>query len=747
MKKKLLRCLSLLLVITTISSFSACSSRKTAAGLKARRYKENAFSSNFTGSGTAYENEYWQLLWDDDKKQVNFKDKQTGCVWGQIPTEAFEGEKYGNISNAFKSAIIVYFYFANYLTEKKSFAFGDAVRDGMVYANQIENGLSVTYDFYELEFTVTVDYIINGNTFSTVVDPRKITDNGTNFVTGVAVLPFICGVENASETDWLFMPDGSGSVIRPKNIDEMGIEGIAKIYGDDLSVQKYAYESVTQQVLMPVYGVVKKDNGLFCIVSSGAEQSSIAWQMGSSEVGFSSIYPMFRIRGYSLIETPNGFGWTSQTHIKKFDEYNVDTVFRVDYYPLSGEKANLNGMAEIYKEYLKETYDVKKASENDMVADLKIIGGMKQSSFVLGVPSEKLFCLTSTKQAETIVSDLADSIGNNVAVRLVGFGESGIDPGKVGGGFKVASEFGGEKGLSELTQSLEKRKIYPYYDFDIISMGESGAGYSPSDSGAILPDGNTAYFELFDFSSRSKLPGQYYILSRSLLKDASEQILGVKDKWNLKNISLASLSSTIYSDYISNSYRVCKNMAKDVTKIVNSMQSAKLKVAGSYANDYAAAALDFISDCPMSSSDYIFSYVSVPFYQMIFRGDKVLSSSAINLTSDEKRSLMFCVESGMIPSYTLIANYDKELATSQKSFIYGSVYDGNKDNIKKDVAQISEYLTSIRGAAITDYEVVDQFVRITKFDNGVFAVVNYGKKEVQTQYGTVPAESWITGRE
>ena len=747
MKKKFLRCLSLLLVIATISSFSACFSSKTATGIQARKYKENAFSSNFTESGTAYENEYWELLWDDETKQVNFKDKRTGCVWGQIPTEAMRGEKYSNISNAFKSAIIVYFYFANYLVEKKSFAFSDAVRDGMVYANQIENGLRVTYDFCELKFSVTVDYIVSGKMFSTVLDPRRITDNGTNFVTGVSVLPFICGVENTSKTDWLFMPDGSGSVIRPKNIDAMGIEGIAKIYGDDLAVQKYEYEAVRQQVLMPVYGVVKKDHGLFCIISSGAEQSSITWQMGSSEVGFSSIYPMFRIRGYSLIETPNGFGWTSQTYIKKFDEYNVNAVFKADYYSLSGEKASLNGMAEVYKEHLKNTYDMKKTSQDGAVADFKIIGGMRQSSFVLGVPSEELFCLTSTKQAEEIITDVTESVGNDITVRLMGFGESGMDPGKVGGGFKVASKFGGNRGLSQFTKSLEKRKITPYFDFDIVSLGESGAGYSPSDSGALLPDGEKAYFELFDFSSRSKLPGQYGILSRSLLKDASQQILGAKEKMNLKNISLASLSNTIYSDYVSNSYRVCKNMVKDVTKIIGSMQRADLGVAGSYANDYAAATLDFISDCPMSSSDYVFSYASVPFYQMVFRGDKVLSSSAINLTSDEKRSLLFCVESGMIPSYTLIANFEKELATSQKSFIYGSVYDGIKDGIKADVAQISEYLKSIRGAAITDYEAADQFVRMTKFDNGVVAVVNYGNKEVRTPYGTVPAESWITGRE
>ena len=100
----------------------------------------------------------------------------------------------------------------------------------------------------------------------------------------------------------------------------------------------------------------------------------------------------------------------------------------------------------------------------------------------------------------------------------------------------------------------------------------------------------------------------------------------------------------------------------------------------------------------------------------------------------------------MTPSYTVIANYEKELATSQKNFIYGSVYDGIKSGIKENSKSLSGYIKSIKNASIKEYRIVDKNVRITRFDNGVYAVVNYGDTDAVTEFGNVSAKGYITGR-
>ena len=105
MKNKMSRFIALISTLLIIVCFSSCASGNTDIGLKAARYKEDAFTSDYSGTGVVCENEKWQLLWDDSKKQVSFKDKANDVVWGQIPTEALTDDKYININNAFKSPI------------------------------------------------------------------------------------------------------------------------------------------------------------------------------------------------------------------------------------------------------------------------------------------------------------------------------------------------------------------------------------------------------------------------------------------------------------------------------------------------------------------------------------------------------------------------------------------------------------------------------------------------------------------
>ncbi|MBQ9355451.1 MAG: hypothetical protein IJT84_07215, partial [Clostridia bacterium] len=160
---------------------------------------------------------------------------------------------------------------------------------------------------------------------------------------------------------------------------------------------------------------------------------------------------------------------------------------------------------------------------------------------------------------------------------------------------------------------------------------------------------------------------------------------------------------------------------------------------------YVAVGSDYITDVPIYSSNYSVSSYDVPFYEMVFKGYRPMSSVSINLCTDKNDALLRCISSGISPSYTLLKNYESELISSNHSFIFASVYSGNKKEIINSVNDVKEYLKSVSGASITDYVRLDENASLTKFDNGVFAVVNYGEKEIETEYGSVAPKSYITG--
>lgn len=744
MKKILFRFVSLAVVVCLILGCVAGCGSDNQQTITLARYNEDNFSSNVSESGLICENEYWELHWDNTKKLVSFKDKATGNVWGQIPEKALNSDAF--LTNSLKSAVYVYYREASTLGEKYAYSSEGAVENGNVWATKCENGLSVTYDFYEYSFSVTVDYILDGNKFSTTVDPSKMSDDGENYITGVSVMPFICGVENDSTTDWIFMPDGSGAVIKPATISSMGVSGEAKVYGDDLSIHQYYFESVKQQIKMPIFGTVRENGGLFAIISSGAEQSSICWDMGSSTVGYSSVYPFFRIRGYSLEKTPSGFGWTALNYIKLFDESVTETVFKADYYSLSAEKANLVGMAEIYRNYLTENHNLTKSNVAETSVNYKFVGATVQPDFFLGIPTTKLFPLTTTDDVKEITGEISKSLGSDFSVNLVGFGNSGIDEGEIAGGFNVASSLGGWKGFKKLTESLEKLNVNSFLDFDVVSLAESGSGFSYKNDAATVPNGSAATFGKLNSVSHATYQNNYHLLSRKLLPDAILKVLDKKNKLAGSGVSFNSLANSVYSDYSYNDFRNCKNMASDVKAMFGAVKKQNVTLSSASANDYAASVSDVLTDCPISSSEYDFSTYSVPFYQMVFKGYKPMSSVSLNLTSDANEALLTCIESGMSPSYTVVANYENELRTSYHSFIYGSVYENQKEALIDTAKQASEYFGSIKGAEIIEYTVVNDDVRITEFSNGVFVVVNYGDTEYNSEYGVVKAQSYITGK-
>lgn len=752
MKKCFKKCFILLLTTAMITTcFSGCRKKESLITFRSYEEAEEEFADDYDSTGTVCENEKWRLTWDYGTKRVRFEDKVTGAVWGQIP---FETEKPVMQENGMikknhpqlESVIHVVYQNPQSFDDVTAYSYPSSVQNDGVYAQQIKNGLRLTYDFSDYEFSVPVDFTISEDAFHISIDPKGISEGKEFKVHSVAVAPFLCGLPNDAQNSWLFLPDGSGTIIRPRVTDGVGTIGEQFVYGKDLTYQSYAKPMETQQIHFPVYGVKKDKSALFAIISSGAEATSLKWNVGSENIGYSSVYPQFCVRGFSYIKRPENFVTTTTLgSFKIFSDGIITQKIQIDYYSLPEEKANICGMAECYREYLKKNFALDQKSQNEKKATLKYIGAAKQPSFVLGVPSEKLLALTTTKQAEQMTAELTDAIGNDVNVQMVGFGDSGINVGKVAGNFKVAGNLGGNDGMKALVSALDKKQIQSFMDFDLISFAKSGNGFSKKDA-ATYPNGQIAWYTNFDNVSRTPNEERFYILSRDNLFKASEKVTERAKKIGLRGISYQSLSKTVFSDYGSQKYYINGQMGKDVSQILRDTAKADYKTMSSAANVYAAVSANYISDTPLYSSQYVIADYDVPFYSLVFKGYRPMSSVSLNLCVNSRDALLRCVAAGISPSYTLYHDYASELSGSDYSFVYGAEYGGNKDFIISSVNEIGAYLDSIEGATVSDYINLNEFTSATIFDNGVVAVVNFSGKEQKTEYGVVPPKSFVTGR-
>lgn len=742
MKKKSVNFLKPLMVLFFVFTLlCGCTRAGSENGVSTKPYNEMNFDGEQLPDGAVCENDRFILFWNAAFQQVVIRDKQSGAEYSTMPIEAME-PKYDEdgfeIINSpqVESPIYVYYYNPDTLLERELLGSNDAIYDGEIHTVQIENGICVTYEFSSVEISVPVNYIIYEDRFEISVDPAEISDNGDYIATGVSLAPFLCSLPNNAEDSYFFLPDGSGTLIEPKTFDLVGKQGSLQVYGADMTVSQYTVDSYTKQCNLPVFGVKNGNSGLFGIITSGVEQAELSWDIGGENKRYSSVYPFFRIRSYDLIKRPDNF-WGNGAYIQRFDENISAELLTVAYFPLSGDKADYNGMAEIYRNYLLENEMLSKSGSEEPVTVLKILGGAEQKAFTLGIPHTVLETVTTLTQAQEMIEYFRSAVKGKLLVDLVGFGESGFDIGEIGGGFKIASEFGNESGINDLIGYCSGNGVEIFLDFDLINFNKSSSGFSVGDSVKLL-DGQTLYMYGFNNVTRERTDEHYMLLSRGRLADAAEKAESTAACYGFDGVSLTTLSNKIYGDYSVSNARGAANMGRQVSELFEESLNGT-KVMSVSANAYAAAASDYIIDAPLSSSKLDVSSTDVPFYQMVFRGFIPMSGESLNITEDSDISFLKCVEAGIAPTYTLSYNGSENSITTDYYALPLSSYEGNREQIIEKAEKISELLPLISGSGIESHDILENGLRVTEFDNGIKAVVNYG--EIPLEYNGITVES------
>ena len=747
MKNAVIKAVELMLVFSCVLSLLAgCNSGEKASETTTLAYSEFQYKDNTITEGEICQNERFIMSWNDIYKQVVVEDKKSGARYSTMPIDAmqpqYDAEGYEIMNNVqIESPIIVYYYNSETLSENNAFGSLDAISGGDIFAEAIDGGTKVTYVFTSHEIAVSVIYKLNEDSFEISVDPKEIYDNGVNFVTGVAVAPFLCSLKNDSEDSYFFIPDGSGAVVEAHTIDLIGRQGSTRVYGDDITVNDFTLTSFTEKINMPIFGKKQGDNAILGIINSSEERAYLSWDIGSSAKKYSSIYPFFRIRGYDIVKRPSGFVM-SLAEIPIYDDYITEELLSVKYYPLSGEDANYSGMARVYREYLVENGFLKESNQKQFDASIRILGGINQKTYHFGIPSTELSALTTVKQAKEIAGYLNDNINGDILISLLGFGQSGLDIGKVGSGFKISSKLGNKADISSLLEITQSGKTKMFMDFDIIGFNKSGNGFSTSGDSAKSYDGQTIYLDFYNNVTRNSGAGTYMLLKRDRLSAAAEKAVKTSKKYGFNGVALSSLSNTAYSDFSAKGAGLSGALSTGVAKVLKGC-AENTEVITANPNIYAVSNSSYIVEAPVTSSQFDITRYDVPFYQMVLRGYVPMSSSSVNLSVDYKTAVLKCLESGIAPSFTLSYNYDNSFASSKFSAVPVSYFSGQKEKIVETVNEVNTTLDKISDATISKHEVYENGLRVTTFDNGITVVTNYGNQAVDYMGSTVAANDYL----
>ena len=720
--------LSVLAIVLSSVLLSSCGKDVKLSKIKAYNLPEeiNSFDSCIVA-----ENENIELGWDYDNTAVTVRNKKTNQRWSTIPEDVLNGKKQissNYVANNLCSTLFVKYVDVENNVEVDLTSNSDA---SYISADMLKTGIRLTYYFDEAQISIPVSYRLEQDGVSVSVEVAHITE-AENHVYEISLLPFFASAENNTDS-YIFVPSGSGALMMVDDTERKVRNYTEEVYGDDISNQPFYQNTEKETVRVPVFGVKDKDNALFAIITDGAETAEIKAVVGEERFGRSAVYPTFNLRGKSE-HSLKGSAKENNKVIKYSEEIvNIPSV-TVRYTMLEGDKANYNGMADYYRYYLTENGLNEAAESPD--AMLSVLGGVNVRKLFLGIPYHTYSVLTDFNGVKNILKDIIDDTGASLAVNLKGYGPTGLDFGKYAGGYKVAANSGGKKGLRSLASWTESQKIDTFFDIDTIFFTDSYKSFKIKNGAKSPGDVRAKYYD-YTIVVRERDTANYsYLADRYSLATSSKNLIIAARDFGVSGIGLSTLTKTAYSDYSRSEYYCKAHMSDDVSTILSTLEKNKVKSFGESANDYAAIKLDYIFGAPDSSSKFHTLDKEIPFYQMVFRGHTALSCEPINLAVNPNTQFLNAMLTGSSLGFVVADSVDSDIATGKHSSVGSSIYSGIKDQIKEYITKAKPLYSAIGTSEIISYENNDGVAK-TVFSNGTVVIANFNETAVNTELGEI----------
>lgn len=725
-KKQLLRALAFVMVLCLVAAtFVGCG--KT--GNVTQPYRSIAGAD--IESQVLASNSISELSWDLPGKAVVYKSLQNGVYWSDILYDSFlEGSISANGNSPISITVV----------DTKTFQFDTITSYSQIegklniVCKKIENGIRVAYFFERYKIAIPVEYTLQPDgALKVAILTSNILEDGIDYkLQSVSLAPYLCSVPNSAQDGNLLVPTGTGALMSTAEKVEGSRTFTTEVYGEDAARRKPTNNFDDESTRMPVFGAYGDGKGLMGIIDEGAGSVTLKAQAGNERLGYSNVYPVFNLRGMdNFVYYYHG---EYQGERQRINENLSQEPMSVLYYPLYGEDASYVGMANKYREYLTSKGLLKKSNVKDSAYGVTFYGGTGITESILGIPNKKTVALTTFSQANKIINDLNEKVGTLPSVRMLGYGDKGMNSGTISGGKKYLSVYGNKKDLKALLNSTKNTSFF--MDSDIINFNKSGAGIStvshPAKTAVLYNAERYAVTPVRMIDEESL----YFVVKREKLNDAAKIAFNKAKKYGYKGVSLSTLGSTAYSDYSDDKYITKAGIEKDVKAILDNAKKDGYTVAVASANSYAACAADMLFDIVNNNGNYSVFDKEVPFYQMVFHSYKPMISNAVNLEDNINYAVAKDVAYGMGIGYSVIGKYVAESDDLDEHKLYGMLYEDNKDIIYDTLVTkgYKKIYSAIADSQMVDYELVNG-VSTTTYANGVKVYVNHTNAKAQSPIG------------
>jgi len=674
------------------------------------------------------ENDKLALYVDDDTAVIGLYDKAKDKMWWSTPENVGHDKTATNtIVEDLSSSLKMVYGEPDARSTTNMRSRGDA----KIKVKDKSSGVKITYSFKKAGITVPVTYTLEDDYLEAKIDTADIEEEDTSqsgkLVTSLSVLSSF-GAASSADTGYFVIPDGSGALIRFNNGKKTAKSYTGYVYGSDVTAVAQTEPAVTEQVYLPMYGIVNGDNAMMVVCTEGDSNAKLTASVsGQSKSSFNICGFDFTVRDSDTYYMSGD----NSTALTVFEDGDMKTdTLAVRYYPLETEDTpDYTDVAEAYRNYLTEEAGVTDTAEDtDPGLYLNFYGGTIKEKSVLGVPVKMKTALTSFEQAEQILQDLSDGGAENMKVQYYNWTNAGIS-GKVDLKAKAAGCLGGNSDWKALQSYADSNGVtlYPATDNETF---KSGNGYYTFTDTTVRISGS--YARIYDYNlaygTQSTANKPLSLLSPATFTEIAEKLTGNYQDKSLSRVSLGSLTTALYGDY--GKQEISRDKAQQLLEeSYQKITDGDITLLADGANAYALPYVQEITDVPLQSSGFDVFDEDIPFYQIVMHGLKSYAGNAVNASATPEETVLLSIASGSSLHFDMIGEETSTLKDTALDGLYYASAESWTDYAAQSYAFSKAVLSGLGDQTITGYERNGDVITTT-YANGTVVETDLSKQIV-----------------
>lgn len=597
---------------------------------------------------------------------------------------------------------------------------------------------------YPAYFEIPLEITIEGSNLIANIDASKIRYNDKDFIINkVTMLPYFASGRTGQD-GYVFLPDGSGAIVNFNNDGKKNVLKLTEpVYGQDSALTAAASSSKQEAYRLPVFGVKANETAIFGVIENGDAQCQITNVTGNIIHSYNTVYSTIILKNEDTFNY--GVGIQSGQVITAFESGTYKGRYTVRYSFLGKENANLNGMAQAYKAYLKSKGALtKKVRQNSLPFYLDTYGATYTNGRFFGIPIKVKIALTTFGQADNMVTDLLKYGVSSITLRYFGFANGGLDP-TVPSKLSVEGILGGKSGLEKLAKSLKAKGANLYTDADFTYVGTTKLfdGFSPNSDAIKTLEKRIGGIKKIDYATDLQDAATFKMaIAPKKVDSFIKKYLDVYNKMNIGGISAASMGTYLNSDFSQKQWTGRADaLGITVKNLALLAQHNQLLTDGANAFSFKSSAA--LLNIPLNSSKYIIADKEVPFLQMVLHGYIPYAGVAINLSGDYKTEVLRAVSYGSGIHFLLNYQNSEQLKDTSYSDCYTSDFNTWKNEAVSIYKHAAAVLNGTYSSEIVDFAIKGD-ITITQYSNGKKVYVNYGNVDTTIDGVTVKARDFIS---